>query len=192
MGVSSIDCTPKCHCDLAGEGIEYSWGCAENLYCQKPLSQKRKKETFRATVTQHIPRDNHNWVNPKVFKACTRLHLCLLFLAPWAEQKWQRDQQHDNDDDDDNQLMQAKHPNTSQDWKTRKRLQDSPVCSRSWSWVYRSNNNEEGEGEMTLTVLSSMWFILWAVLAMICMHLKKSCYVNFCTMVYDVKFGQTF
>ena len=31
MGVS-VDRTPKCHCELAGEGIEYSWGCAKNSY----------------------------------------------------------------------------------------------------------------------------------------------------------------
>ena len=27
-----VDCTPKCHCKLAGEGIKYSWGCAKNHY----------------------------------------------------------------------------------------------------------------------------------------------------------------
>ena len=31
MGVM-IDRTPKCHCELAGEGIEYAWGCAKNHY----------------------------------------------------------------------------------------------------------------------------------------------------------------
>jgi hypothetical protein len=25
-----VDQTPKCHPELAGEGIEYSWGCAKN------------------------------------------------------------------------------------------------------------------------------------------------------------------
>jgi hypothetical protein len=29
MGVI-IDCTPKCHCKLAGEGIEYSWAASKN------------------------------------------------------------------------------------------------------------------------------------------------------------------
>jgi hypothetical protein len=38
-----IDRTPKCHCELAGEGIEYSWGCAKNEYCHQPLSAKKKK-----------------------------------------------------------------------------------------------------------------------------------------------------
>jgi len=35
MGVI-IDRTPKCHCELAGEGIGYSWGCAKNKYRRKP------------------------------------------------------------------------------------------------------------------------------------------------------------
>ena len=30
MGVL-VDWTPKCHCELAGEGIEYSWGCAKKV-----------------------------------------------------------------------------------------------------------------------------------------------------------------
>jgi hypothetical protein len=34
---SKIDQTPKCHCKLAGEGIEYSWGCAKNFFRQQPL-----------------------------------------------------------------------------------------------------------------------------------------------------------
>jgi hypothetical protein len=37
MGVL-VDWTPKCHCELAGEGIEYSWAAAKNkyrYYCEK-------------------------------------------------------------------------------------------------------------------------------------------------------------
>jgi len=31
MGVL-VDRTPKCHCELAGEGIEYSWSCAKKIF----------------------------------------------------------------------------------------------------------------------------------------------------------------
>jgi hypothetical protein len=34
-----VDRTPKCHCKIAGEGIEYSWGLAKNHY-QKNHSGK--------------------------------------------------------------------------------------------------------------------------------------------------------
>ena len=43
MGVL-VDRTPKCHCELAGEGIEYSWGCAKNFYCRVSLKRKKGKE----------------------------------------------------------------------------------------------------------------------------------------------------
>ena len=49
LGVK-VDRTPKCHCELAGEGIEYSWGCAKNSYRLQPLKNKRRKDAFRKTV----------------------------------------------------------------------------------------------------------------------------------------------
>ena len=27
-----VDRTPKCHSEIAGEGVEYSWGCAKGTY----------------------------------------------------------------------------------------------------------------------------------------------------------------
>jgi hypothetical protein len=45
-----IDRTPECHCELAGEGIEYSWGCAKNRYRTEKLSEKRTKANFLKTV----------------------------------------------------------------------------------------------------------------------------------------------
>ena len=54
---ATIDRTLKCHCELAGEGIEYSWGCSKNAYRLMPLSTKRKKETFRETVRRCLTQD---------------------------------------------------------------------------------------------------------------------------------------
>jgi hypothetical protein len=46
MGVL-VYCTPKCHCELAGEGIEcYLWGCAKKSHRCVPLKQKRGKDNF--------------------------------------------------------------------------------------------------------------------------------------------------
>jgi hypothetical protein len=42
MGVI-INRTPKCHCEFAGEGIEYSWGCSKNEYWGKPINENGKK-----------------------------------------------------------------------------------------------------------------------------------------------------
>jgi hypothetical protein len=43
MGVI-IDRTTKCHCELAGEGVEYSWACTKNEFRKKPIRQKKSKE----------------------------------------------------------------------------------------------------------------------------------------------------
>jgi hypothetical protein len=45
-----VDRTPKCHCELAGEGIEYSWRCAKNYYRNLPIKEKKSKELFKESV----------------------------------------------------------------------------------------------------------------------------------------------
>ena len=57
MGVM-VDRTPKCHCELAGEGVEYSWGCAKDTYRRVPLKKKRGKENFRNVVRECMSREN--------------------------------------------------------------------------------------------------------------------------------------
>ena len=49
MGVC-VDFTPKCHPELAGEGIEYDWAISKLNYCQAPISEKRSKDKFKEVV----------------------------------------------------------------------------------------------------------------------------------------------
>ena len=42
--------TPKCHAELAGEGVEYVWACAKGAYRNMSLQQKRGKDHFKASV----------------------------------------------------------------------------------------------------------------------------------------------
>ena len=49
LGVK-IDSTPKCHPELAGEGIEYLWVLAKFFYRQSPIGEKRTKEKFKKLV----------------------------------------------------------------------------------------------------------------------------------------------
>ena len=42
--------SPKYHCELAGEGIEYAWGFMKSRYRHIPIAQKRKKEDFDKCV----------------------------------------------------------------------------------------------------------------------------------------------
>jgi hypothetical protein len=47
-----VDQTPKCHPEMAGEGIEYSWAAGKGFYHQLPLSEKRSKAKFHESVTR--------------------------------------------------------------------------------------------------------------------------------------------
>ena len=51
-----VDRSPKCHPEVAGEGIEHSWGCAEGKCRCLPLSDERRKENFRNSVRQCMDR----------------------------------------------------------------------------------------------------------------------------------------
>jgi hypothetical protein len=42
--------SPKCHPEVAGEGIEYDWAASKSWYRRLPLSKKNTKEKFRANV----------------------------------------------------------------------------------------------------------------------------------------------
>jgi len=43
IGVA-VDATPKYHAELAGEGIEYSWGYSKSVYRHSPLSSKKGRQ----------------------------------------------------------------------------------------------------------------------------------------------------
>ena len=53
LGVES-DRSPKCHPEIAGEGIEFDWGCAKVKYRAQPLSRKRTKDNFFALVDESL------------------------------------------------------------------------------------------------------------------------------------------
>jgi hypothetical protein len=42
--------TPKCHPEIAGEGIECDWGCAKGVHRRLPMSEKRTKKKFGESV----------------------------------------------------------------------------------------------------------------------------------------------
>jgi hypothetical protein len=49
-----IDRTPKCHPEVAGEGIEYNWGASKGWYRKQSLKQKRTTAEFRKLVERSI------------------------------------------------------------------------------------------------------------------------------------------
>ena len=46
--------SPKYHCELAGEGIEYAWGLSKRFYRNKCLEDKNTKSKFDNVVRQAI------------------------------------------------------------------------------------------------------------------------------------------
>jgi hypothetical protein len=56
LGVSVI-ITPKFHAELAGEGIEHSWGVTKGVYQRKQLNSKRSKESFKGLVQECTSRE---------------------------------------------------------------------------------------------------------------------------------------
>jgi hypothetical protein len=74
MGIL-LDRTPKCNCELAGEGIEYAWGCAKNFYRRQPLKDKRGTETFRETVRKCFTREVITTERVRMFSQRARAYI---------------------------------------------------------------------------------------------------------------------
>jgi hypothetical protein len=74
MGIF-IDRTPKCHCELAGEGIEYAWGCTKNRYQRQPLKDKRGKDNFHRTVRKCFSREVITTERVRLFSQRARAYI---------------------------------------------------------------------------------------------------------------------
>jgi hypothetical protein len=46
--------TPKYHCEIAGEGIEYAWGLSKKYYRNLPLNKKKGLANFRKSVRDSV------------------------------------------------------------------------------------------------------------------------------------------
>jgi len=89
-----VDRTPKFHAELAGEGIEYSWGYSKGLYRGKPFSRKKKKESFKELVRECT---NAEALNPeRVRKFSARARAYIMTYHYFANQTVNVDQDEDN------------------------------------------------------------------------------------------------
>jgi hypothetical protein len=48
--------TPKCHAEIAGEGVEYMWACSKGAYRNLALKEKKGEENFIAGVRHCLSR----------------------------------------------------------------------------------------------------------------------------------------
>ncbi len=51
---TSSDCTPKCHPELSGEGIEYTWARCKSHFRNILLDRKRGRENFKVCVSESL------------------------------------------------------------------------------------------------------------------------------------------
>jgi len=70
--------TPKYHCELAGEGIEYSWGFAKLRYRRVPLEERNSAVKFRAFVAEAL--DAVSKDRMRRFSRRARLYVCSYYV----------------------------------------------------------------------------------------------------------------
>ena len=78
-----FDSSPKCNCELAGEGIEYAWGCAHNHYQGSTKGMKKGKDDFINSVAESISRELLTTARCQNFTLCANWYI-------WAHKKQHR------------------------------------------------------------------------------------------------------
>ncbi len=78
LGVSVI-ITPKFHAELAGEGVEYSWGIAKGMYRRKPLISKKSKEAFKKLVNDVTNREVLTTKTVRKLSRRARSYICAYY-----------------------------------------------------------------------------------------------------------------
>ena len=68
--------TPKCHAELAGEGIEYTWGFSKNIYRRILYAMKRTKQGFLECVQRVLSRDIITTMHVRKFARKARRYTC--------------------------------------------------------------------------------------------------------------------
>ena len=89
-----VDQTPKYHYKLVGEGIEYSWGCAKNVFQQISIKQKRTKQGFRDTVRRCLSTEVLTVDCIRKFSKQAREYMCAYHAL--TEQQQQQDHAAEN------------------------------------------------------------------------------------------------
>ena len=71
--------SPKYHCELAGEGVEYTWGMMKKYYRSLLLEMKNTKRKFEACVSAsvlHVKRENVARFSAKCRRYMMAYHEC--------------------------------------------------------------------------------------------------------------------
>ena len=72
--------TPKCHSEVVGEGVEYSWGGSKNNYRRLPMKLKTGKDNFIKSVEHVLSRDQLNTKLVRKFARRARAYTCAYYV----------------------------------------------------------------------------------------------------------------
>jgi hypothetical protein len=68
--------TPKYHCEIAGEGVEYAWGYGKRIYRRVPMKEKKKKQDFESLVKRIFSRETISSTVIRRFSGRARQYIC--------------------------------------------------------------------------------------------------------------------
>ncbi len=85
---AEVDRSTKCHPELAGEGIEYSWGRAKSVYRCAKFAEKKGKENFRRLVENCLSAEEGTGkgdLNPDMIRKFSRRARHYILAYFWIE-----------------------------------------------------------------------------------------------------------
>ena len=82
----TVDRTPKCHPEPAGEGIEYTWGCSKGFYRRLKISEKRTKKKFRESVRKCLDTSILTLTRQRLFSRRARQYIVAYHSLNYAKQ----------------------------------------------------------------------------------------------------------
>jgi hypothetical protein len=71
--------SPKFHCEIAGEGIEYAWCGGKSEYRRRPMSAKKGMENFRKLVKECFGSTVLTHLRAKKCARRVRAYICTYF-----------------------------------------------------------------------------------------------------------------
>ena len=77
--------TPKYHCELAGEGIEYMWGFVKWIYRKIPKGEKDTKYRFIESVEKLLTRETVKRERVARFSRRARRYICAYYVQHYGE-----------------------------------------------------------------------------------------------------------
>ena len=121
LGVA-LERSPKCHPEIAGEGIEYGWALSKMDYRQSLMAAKKSKESFQKLVKKCT--DNSTTLSVKRMRYCSKRARDYMVLYQAVEKM-------NLDDEDGIGIQMNKHAILEGSMKLYRRLQKTKKTHRS-------------------------------------------------------------